>query len=528
VEKRLDILKKALETRDLASFLSRQRLVFVLDSEGVSEALSLFESSSFPLVIWNRTLTALDEEWYSLIEDRIKTWNSRANVNRVTQKRFGERWVRNLSKNLEYIRDTPGISRLESILREREIPVFLAAAGPSLDSSGPILSDIYQRCLVIATDTSLRYLSKRGINSDFVVSVDPQYWNFRHLDQLPSPKTCLIAESAVYPPVLRHQFKGIFLCSSLFPIGRFIEDRLEPKGDLGAGGSVATSAWDFIRFLGSKDVWISGLDLSFPEFKTHFSGALFEELSHSKSSRFAPAETWNSLALRSGQPFMAKRASGGTVLTDNRLSLYALWFENRFRQFPAIKNHCLSGEGLAIKGLEIGTKEELLYLPERREEIDTLLENAYSSVNKGFYSGEVVKFRRENFEKALESLLKGLNEIKSIAQDAEKQAGNALTRNKMGHLHDEEREKTLKHLDTAYKSISESVVKEVAGFLFPEIDGWEAEISSITSDPLARHLEFLKRFYKALADATDNNLLYLSKVLKPKTDIQGNGREILH
>jgi hypothetical protein len=250
VEKRRELLKKTLETRDLGDFLGKNRVVFVLagSGEAVTGALALFEKKgekSAPAIIRNRALMGLDEAWYGAVEGRIKTWLSRDDVNRATLKRFGKRWIRNLSKNLSAIRDLPGVKGLENVLKGRDIPVFLAAAGPSLDQSEPYLEQIARRCLVVAVDTSLRFLIHRGIDPDFVVSVDPQYWNFRHLDRVPAPNTRLIAESAVYPPCLRHGFKGTLLCGSLFPLGSFIETRVDPKGELGAGGSVATTTWDF-------------------------------------------------------------------------------------------------------------------------------------------------------------------------------------------------------------------------------------------------------------------------------------------
>ena len=517
VEKRAEVLKKALEVRDLQALLSRSKLIFVLGGggEGVSGALSLFESSPGlpPLVIQNRALTGMDEEWYAGVEERIKTWNSRVNINRATQKRFGKRWVRNLSKNLLAVRDIPGISRLEGMLSNHDIPVFLAAAGPTLDAAGPALAEIHRRCLIVAVDTSLRFLLGKGIDPDFVVSVDPQYWNFRHLDRAPAPRTHLIAESAVYPPVLRNTFAGVFLCGSFFPLGRFIEDRLEPKGNLGAGGSVATSAWDFIRLLGACEIWTAGLDLSFPELKTHFRGALFEEKSHAESGRFSPVETWNFRALRDGQPFRAKRQGGGTVLTDKRLSLYASWFENKFSQFPAIKNRSLSAEGLELTGLESAPIEELLALPERREEIDRLLAEAHRAIQENFNSASTRESRAETYENARAALLGGLRDIKSLAEDAAQGAGKAASRSKQGRLEQREQERALKTLDAVNKSIGESSVKEIAGFLFPETTDWEAEIAGLA--PLTRHLEFSARFYQALAEAAAYNLRVLERCQSP-------------
>ena len=511
VEKRPELLRKALEARDLRSFLSRSRLVFVLGGtgDGVTGALSLFESTPGvpPLVVQNRALTALDEEWYAGVEERIGIWNSRGSVNRATQQRFGKRWVRNLSQNLAAVRDIPGISRLEGILEKTDIPVFLAAAGPTLDDAGPLLAEIAARCVTVAVDTSLRFLVSRGIDPDFVVSVDPQYWNFRHLDRVPAPSTCLIAESAVYPPVLRHPFGRIFLCGSFFPLGRFIENRLDPKGDLGAGGSVATSAWDFIRLLGARNVWIAGLDLSFPELKTHFRGAVFEEKSHAESYRFAPGETWNFRALRDGQPFPAKRSSGGLVLTDKRLSLYAAWFENRFSQFQAVKNLSLSAEGLAIAGLDTAPAAELLALPLRREEINRILEDAYTAVDTAFFAGEKAKNRAEIYENARRSLLGALRELKNLCEDAAETAETAFKRFKQGRLGAEERDRALKKLDAANTYISGSAVKEIAGFLFPDTRDWDAEFAA--ADPFAQHFGFSARLYRALGEAVEYNLRVL-------------------
>jgi len=461
-------------------------------------------------VVRNRALCGLDKEWYGRAEDKIAEWNKRTNVNQATKRRFGKRWVKNLSLNLQAIRDFPGISSIEGILNKPDIPAFLAAAGPSLDGAAPYLNEIRNRCLVVAVDTSLRFLCSRKIKPDFALSVDPQYWNSRHLDRATCPKARMVAESAVYPTILRLPFAIIFLCGSFFPIGRFVEDRVDPKGDLGAGGSVATSAWDFIRLLGAKKVWIAGLDLSFPDLKTHFHGALFEEKFHAASDRFTPGETSNYRLLRDGRPFYAKRSGGGTVLTDERLSLYASWFENRFGQFPMVKNFCLSAGGMEIKGLKPKPIEEFLALPERRKEIDSLLEEVDGAVKSEFFSEKARETRGEKYKKAQEALLEGLNTIESLALGAEKQTREAISRCKLGHLDKNDLENVLKKLDSANAAINNSNVKEIAGFLFPETADWEAEIAAKTQDPLLRHLEYSSRLYKALSEAAKYNLKILS------------------
>jgi hypothetical protein len=538
VERWPGILKKALECRDLQNFLTTGRIIFVLGGTGeaIAGALRLAEDllrksglldksglSGKPVLIRNRSLMNLDEEWYAGVERRIQTWSSKDDVNTATLKRFGKRWVRNLAANREAIRDLPGISRLEGCLAPISTPVFLAAAGPSLDAIGPLLPAIAQRAVVVAVDTSLRFLLEQGVNPDFTVVVDPQFWNARHLDRAPASKTCLIAESAVYPPVLRWNhgntggsvaFARAFLCASLFPLGRFIEDRLDPKGVLGAGGSVATTAWDFARILGGgapgSTIWIAGLDLSFPDLKTHFRGALFETRSLSESLRFNPAETWSVRALRDGLPFHSPSASGGTVLTDRRLSLYSSWFESRFRQYPLLKNYSLSPGGLAIPGLPTAPVEALLALPPRRAEIDELLGNAFAQIDGDFNSPENRRDRAAKYETLCRVLIQGLGDIKTLAEEAADLAAKNTRRSMDAAAQD----RILKRLDNVNRAIMESDVKEVAGFLFPPLGELEAGLNTPETDPFSRHLELSSKLYRTLAETADYNLQVLNKDIK--------------
>ncbi|MFP3041583.1 DUF115 domain-containing protein [Treponema primitia] len=507
------ILKKALEYRDLTAFLTKYKILFVLggNGEALNAALRLLKDSKIA-IIRNRALIGLDAEWYAGAEQRIKTWSSREDVNTATLRRFGKRWVRNLALNREAIRDLPGVSHLAGCLAPLSAPVLLAAAGPSLDRIAPLLPELAERAVIVAVDTSQRFLLAHGVAPDFTVVVDPQYWNARHLDRAPAPTTCLIAESAVYPPVLRwnHRnadgslpFARAFLCASLFPLGRFIEDRLDPKGSLGAGGSVATTAWDFARTLGGSGIWIAGLDLSFPNLKTHFRGALFETRSLAESLRFKPAETWSVHALRDGHPFRAPSARDGEVLTDKRLSLYSSWFESQFRLYPAAKSRSLSPDGLAIPGFPVSPVEELLALPPRRAEINRLLQSVFAKIEGEFNSPEEREKRLARYEGACKTLTRGLERIKALAEEAAALAGKTTAKTAA------DRDRVLKRLGEINRLILESEVKDVAGFLFPPLAELETGLRTPESDPYGRYLELSAKLYHSLAETTDYNLGYL-------------------
>jgi hypothetical protein len=513
VERHPALLKTALENRDLGAFLTGSPVLFVTGDtpDAVAGALRLLEEQGRTggscAIIRNRALMGLDPEWHAGVERSIDVWSSREDVNTATLRRFGKRWVRNLAANRGAIRDLPGVAELFGRLPPLPFPVLLVAAGPSLDGVAPLLPELAQRALVVAVDTSQRLLLERGVDPDFTVAVDPQYWNARHLDRAPAPNTCLVAESAVWPSVLRGVFARAFLCASLFPLGRFIEDRIGPKGVLGAGGSVATTAWDFARSLvGGRsrepggDVWVAGLDLSFPNLKTHFRGALFETRALQESRRFTPAETLSVRSLRDGRPFRAPSANGGVVLTDKRLSLYASWFENQFRLHPALRSHSLSPEGLAIDRFPLSPVEELLALPPCRAEITELLGDVFSGIDRSFNNAAAREERETRRRAACAELLRGLESLRSLAaESAELAAGTAP------------RDRILKRLDEVNRLIMESDVKDVAGFLFPPLSALETSLKTPETSPYERHLELSEKLYRSLAETAEYHLRILDE-----------------
>ncbi|MDR0411105.1 MAG: DUF115 domain-containing protein [Treponema sp.] len=377
VEKREEILKKALETRDLTALLMEKDIIFVIGGaeENILGALQIFDFDSFGegkvRKIKNRTLVDLDSEYYQEVERRIDTWVSKGAINESTLKRFGARWEKNLVRNERYIHELPGIEQLRGVLNG-EIPVFLVAAGPSLDDLTTHLSEIAERCLVVSVDTALRFLLRHGIDPDFTLSADPQYWNVRHLDVLQHSNTCLVTSVDVYPCTFHLPCRNIFLYSSSHPSAHAYEEKSILKGRLGSGGSVAAPAFDFACWIGAASVWIGGLDLGFPGLRTHFKGALFEEKANATADRFYPVESKAFHALRNGAPFYGPAADGHRILTDKRLSLYAAWFESRLHNVH-IPVYSLSADGLAIDGLKTTDIAVLLRLPVRRDDVKRLL-----------------------------------------------------------------------------------------------------------------------------------------------------------
>jgi len=362
---------KSLEIRDFTKIFSSPMVNLLIGKQSASIREILPGLPKGKLQIFkHRALYELDSEYYREVDTYIQHFLSRKEVNSATLKKFGKLWVRNLINNLNYLPKAGDVGDLTK--KYKNYPVLLLAAGPSLDNILPIMSELYKRFIIVAVDTSAGLLINSGYNPDFTVIVDPQYWNTRHLDRVDLSKTILISESSTNPGIFRKNHKNYFYCGSIFPLGVFIEKYAGSKKKLGAGGSVATTAWDFCRLISTGDLHAGGLDLGFPESKTHFHGSFFEEKVHTETTRKKPSENFAYQYIVSGNTFQSKNNIGSTTLTDQRLSIYIKWFEEQI-EINKIKNIWnLSALGIKIKGMDYKDFNKLLNYPEIREDINKI------------------------------------------------------------------------------------------------------------------------------------------------------------
>ncbi len=466
----------ALSSRPLKALLTNENTVLVIglspaESRAVLDRLGALELNQYvPQAV-------LPEErgWLSDYRELSVRSARKDEINRNTLRRFGSLWLKNMCRNLREIRDRDGIGRFSGLFPD--VPALLLAAGPSLDEILPQLPRLADRCVVIAVDTALRACLSAGVQPDFTILVDPQYWNWRHLDGTRAAGSILITESAAWPAVFRYPARDIFLCSSLFPLGKYLESRIGRKGELGAGGSVATTAWDFARHLGCAEIYAAGLDLGFPNRQTHFKGSIFEERVHTGSLRLTPAETSGFKALYGAGPYPVPDYRGATVLTDKRLSLYAWWFEARLASFPAHKTGILTHGGMKIPGIEKASIGTLTERPECRALIARRLDTALSRPREA---------RSGAFENALEELKTTLRDFASIAE----RGVRASAKRDNGEL---------ERID---RLILEHPAKEIAAMVF---DG--DELCETPGDPYARS----GKVYAAVARAARQNLEKIEK-----------------
>lgn len=319
--------------------------------------------------------TAHAAAYFDSVRSIIKRNQRKNEINAATLKKFGRLWCRNSIKNVSQLQELSGLTHLEN--KAQKLPFLILGAGPSLETILPYIKDLSARTITVCVETALHTLLRAKVQPDFIILTDPQFWAYRHIAGLRAPESFLITELSAYPSVFRFPCRKIFLCASQFPVGQYFEEKLGLKpGDLGTGGSVASSAWNFAHFCGASEIYTAGLDMAFPEKQTHIKGSSAEQTWHTLSSRITTPEKFTSATLFSANAVAAKDYIGRPVLTDSRMKMFAWWFESRLAGCPETKTYTLCPQGLAVPGIQKAEVSSLLARPEISEAKKAFLSQA--------------------------------------------------------------------------------------------------------------------------------------------------------
>ena len=450
----------ALSLVDWSDIFSHKSCIIALGT-GIDFVVSLIERTSglyHTAICENPAQSAHSLDYFSALHSLIKRNLQKIKINESTLEKFSRLWIRNSCKNIHHLAELDGISIFKDTCPP-SLPCVILAAGPTLQEILPHLSEIKKNAVLICVDTALRSVLKSGVEPDFIVLTDPQYYAYRHIAGLSSPSSILITESAAYPTVFRFKCKKIVMCSSLFPLGHYFESKIGQKGTLVAGGSVSTTAWDFARFIGAKEIFCAGLDLGFPGLQTHIRGSTFEEKVHSASNRLSPAEKSGIISLFAANMSLESDYEGGTILTDSKMKMFAWWFESKQEEFKgSIKSYSLSPKSLKIPGFSVASGQELLEKKEKVAEKSDFFRKALGEKNQNDMAS-LIEENSQKYDEAYENLLAGLEDLYATAKKGLSVAENGISSVSPA--------KDLSKLQEIDKNILHSQYKEIASLVFP-------------------------------------------------------------
>jgi hypothetical protein len=215
-------------------------------------------------------------------------------------------------------------------------PFLIVAAGPSLNKQLPILAKYQEYFNILAVDTVWPILDKFEIKPDLVFALDSRSkpsWPRNCV----ADETCFSIDIGCAPKLVWSHDQNHLFSSTSEQIRSLLEYLGVEVDVLATGGSVATSAFNFARYLGGNPIVLIGQDLALTGGKDHADGYL-----HVYSDALLKA--------RSESGFDVDGYYGDRVKTESQLLYYKTWYEEQVKSHPDVMVINSTEGGAKIEG----------------------------------------------------------------------------------------------------------------------------------------------------------------------------------
>jgi hypothetical protein len=267
---------------------------------------------------------------------RLKSSTTTQKLGFLTGLTQGERFFSNSILNLPNSMNSLTVSSAKGLWKDR--PGILVAAGPSLEKQLPLLKSIQDEVLLVCVGPAWKTLRAFDITPHFVVSIDPFDPNFTHFEGLQANGEILLTDFCNNVRIV-DTFDGIkMFCHSGDDRDKLCEYFTRVKfGSLGTGGSVAHTAFNFLRHIDAAPIILVGQDLA-------YTGGISHARGHTGRSTLEKDRAERPDKFRSIPAY----GGSGTVETNEQMDVYRLWYE-RLDDKSGIIN-CTEG-GARIQGI---------------------------------------------------------------------------------------------------------------------------------------------------------------------------------
>jgi hypothetical protein len=370
VESDPEILKAALEARDFRRLLSLPWIHFAWPLSG-PELAGQWQRFFDPVQAQKNTFVthlpsaALDPAFFRVAAEMIQSqiFQIFTDINTLVGK--SQEFLDNFVQNVDKAAPAPGVVKFTGAFSG--VPGIIVSAGPSLDKNIHELRGSEERALILSTDTALKPLLSAGIEPHFVLTGDPSYANYRHLQEASPGHSILVAEATSYPAVFGEFEDRIVTCTFENSSLRSLSDLLGNKGILRAWGSVATMALDFALLLGCDPVIFVGQDLAHTYDRLYCSGLWFDEEWAAGTDN---PQDWQRKqdSLRSARRTVSvEDIFGKPVESTDKLTAYWNWIVKVLREHPKVRFINATEGGILRDGVSITSLKEALYCYCREE-----------------------------------------------------------------------------------------------------------------------------------------------------------------
>ncbi len=255
---------------------------------------------------------------------------------------FGRKWIRNFILNYGKQNTFLKVSKIN-------LPVIIAASGPSLSKSIKLLKYFRNKYLLAALPSSLAILNSNNIIPDLVFNSDPGFWAREHFKYLSKDVPVVMPLSAAFFSNLNNPV--VCISQNTFLEKIFIENKLFTQ--ISAHGTVAGTAYLYLRKITNKPIVFTGLDFCYKDIQEHVKPHSFDYLFKTEQSRIN-----TELHLL----FERKKLILGTDNSNKNgaLSTYSGWFNSYSKHKNVYRLNPTKIKTLNIKSINESALSELL------------------------------------------------------------------------------------------------------------------------------------------------------------------------
>lgn len=221
-------------------------------------------------------------------------------------------------------------------------PLYLIAAGPSLDKNIHELSKVKDKGIILSVGRAVRPLLAAGIIPDYIIITDPSdYLYDMQLKGLDIDVPIIVLSTCDKNVML--YYKGIKYIA--LQDGYHLAKEYAKKNNkilVKSGGSVATTGLDIAIRMGCNPIIFVGQDLAFTDKKTHSKETFAKNIIDTSSLR------------------NVEDVSGDIIQTSRNLYIYLRWIQNRIANEKNIEFIDATEGGARISGTKVMTLSDVV------------------------------------------------------------------------------------------------------------------------------------------------------------------------
>jgi hypothetical protein len=277
------------------------------------------DPSLIRIIEWRPSMNHYREAYVKLFSQVVE-FIKRTDAQNRTTAAFGERWVRNFFKNLKLLNQI-------LLYRKTDIPVIITGSGPDLEKALPVIGEVQDECLIIASSSSVMSLAHNGVQADIVITADGGAWALWHIYPYfrnIAGNTSSAAFAANLCAALPSQCEDtpfLIINDGSFWQSIILHELALPSVIVSQKGTVTASAVELALVVSGGNIYLAGVDLSVKDIRTHARPYGFDRILSDNSSRIYPVYS---------QSFIRSRlmSDGGS------LDIYAAWFKKQLAIWP--------------------------------------------------------------------------------------------------------------------------------------------------------------------------------------------------